>query len=166
MFKKLVVLITAVLVTQVTFGAVFIKFDGVDGESQAQEYEGYSEVLSWSWGSLASAKSTCIQDFNFVKEVDKSSPILLLDQVRGRAYPEVNMAVTSFSADGSRKEYLTLEFTNVRMSSHSTSATADSIPFEQISLQFEEVTYTYFTFDQRGQPRDTVTATIKSTGKC
>lgn len=166
MFKKLIVLCTAVLVTQVTFGAVFIKFDGVDGESNDAQHRAYSDVLSWSWGSTANSKSTCVQDFHFVKEVDKSSPVLLMDQVRGKFYPTVRLAVTADFSDQGRVEYIILEFKNVRMSSHSTNSNADSLPVEQVSLNFEEVTYTYIKFDARGAPAETVIATVKSAGKC
>ena len=166
MFKKLIVLCTAVLVTQVTFGAVFIKFDGVDGESNHAQHRAYSDVLSWSWGSTASVKSNCIKDFHFVKEVDKSSPVLLMGQVTGKAYPEVRLAVTANFNDGGSVEYLVLVFKNVRMSSHSTASGGDSLPTEQISLNFSEVTYSYTPIADNGQQETPKTATISSSGKC
>ena len=166
MFKKLIIFCTAVLVTQMAFGAAYIKFDGVDGESTDANHRAYSDVLSWSWGTVAGKRSTCVKDFQLVKEVDKSSPTLLMDLVTGKFYPSARVAVTSNYADGASDEYIILEFKNVRMTSHTTTSNADNVPIESISISFEEVTYTYSNLDPQGGSGDTVVATIKSTGKC
>ena len=166
MFNKFIIFCTAVLVTQMTLGAVFIKFDGVDGESNDADHRAYSNALSWSWGSIADGKSVCVKDFNLIKEVDKSSPTLLMNQVTGKLYPTARVAVTTDFADQGRFEYITLDFVNVRMTSHSTTSNADNVPIENISISFDEVTYTYFELDQRGGVKSEVTATISSSSKC
>lgn len=165
MFKKLIIFCTAVLATQMALGAVFIKFDGVEGESNDANHQGYSDVLSWSWSSIADTKSVCVEDFKFIKEIDKSSPVLLMDLVSGKFFPQVTLAVTADSSEV-RTEFLVLEFDTVQITSHTTTANEDNIPIEEISISFKEVTYSYTEIDATGQPKGTKTATIKSSGKC
>lgn len=166
MFKKFIIFCTAVLTTQMALGAVFIKFDGVDGESNDVNHQAYSHVLSWSWGSIATKKSTCVKDFQLVKEVDKSSPVLLMDLVQGKHYPSARVAVTTNNSDQVRFDYIILDFKNVKLTSHTTTSNEENRPIESISLSFDEVIYTYIELDQRGGVRGEVTATISSSGKC
>ncbi len=66
---------------------MFIKIEGVEGESQDAKHEKEIDVLAWSWGMSQSGSfhtgggggggKVSVQDLSFTKYVDKSSPILM-----------------------------------------------------------------------------------------
>lgn len=73
---------------------IYIKFDGIDGDVTAEEFENNIEVLSFSWGMTneggraagggGGAGRVNVQDFNFTKHTDKSSPVLMLKCATGQ----------------------------------------------------------------------------------
>ena len=70
----------------------FLKIEGVDGESTDDKHKGEIELESFSWGETqrgtaghgggSGAGKVMPQDFNFVKKVDKASPVLLMSGAR------------------------------------------------------------------------------------
>ena len=57
---------------------VFLKLEGIDGESQDAKHAKEIDVLSWSWGfSRNPASTACSQEFHFTKLVDRATPLLL-----------------------------------------------------------------------------------------
>ncbi|HYN78560.1 MAG TPA: type VI secretion system tube protein Hcp, partial [Lamprocystis sp. (in: g-proteobacteria)] len=67
---------------------MFLKLEGVTGESQDKTHTGEIDVLAWSWGLSQSgtfhtgggggAGKVNVQDLSFTKYIDKSSPNLML----------------------------------------------------------------------------------------
>ena len=89
---------------------IFLKIDGVDGESVAKGHTKEIEVISWSWsggnpasfdmgtgGSLGRVK---LDQLRIVKPVDRSSPILWSFLCR-HFYPE-KAVLTCLKASGAR----------------------------------------------------------------
>ena len=73
--------------------AIYIKFDGIDGEVTDVGFENNIEVLSFSWGMTnegsrfgggGGSGRVNVQDFNFTKHTDKSSPVLMLKCATGQ----------------------------------------------------------------------------------
>ena len=70
---------------------MFLKIDGIKGESADSKHKDEIEVLSWSWGESNGAARTargkqsaaCIQDLHFTKYIDSASPGLIMSGVTG-----------------------------------------------------------------------------------
>ena len=154
--------------------ALFIKFDGIDGEAQDKDHKGWSDILSVSWGlHRAGAGATgatrrrgvvTVEDVLCTKEYDKSSPKLAEAVCLGKVFPKVEIHdTTTYGEGGSRTTFLKWELKNVMVSAHNVSAAGagDAVPTEQMSLNFEEVKQTYIEFDATGKKKGNVEMTWK-----
>lgn len=143
--------------------AVFIKFDGIDGESQDDKHKQWIDVLSLDWsvhrpGGGATGQSrrrgtTVVNDVNVVMEFEKSAPKLLEANLEGTVNPKVEIELTS-NYGGSRETYLKYELTNVLVTSYQISGSGggdDAVPTCVMSLNFEEIKVTYTEFDSKGK---------------
>ncbi|MGH6799682.1 MAG: type VI secretion system tube protein Hcp, partial [Roseiarcus sp.] len=71
---------------------MFLKLDGIAGESTDAKHRGEIDILGWSWGlseptsaqSGAAAGKVMVQSIAIQKLVDLSSPLLLLASAEGR----------------------------------------------------------------------------------
>jgi len=148
------------------FGAYYIKFDGVEGESAAAGRKGWSELESFSHGMRRSAPpagggrvgALQIKDLVGTKTLDKASPKLAEALLKGVIIPKVWIDLTVVAADGRRETYLAYELTNVLITSYELAGSSDSgsYPAEEFSLNFEEIKVTYTEFDNLGRPKSTV----------
>ena len=167
MFKKLLLTATFLLFSQSAFAAVdmFIKIGDIKGESQGAQHEDEIDVLAWSWGASTSGRNTCLQDISLTKWVDLASPVLLMNQVDGVIYPEATLVVRK--AGETQFEFIKLVFKNVSVSSLSTGGSGGEDRLtENVTLNFESVTYTY-TVEADDHSAGTVkTATIRPSGNC
>lgn len=148
--------------------ALFIKFDGVDGEAQDKDHKGWSDLLSFSWGlHKAGAGATgqtrrrgvvTVEDVVATKEYDKASPKLAEAVCTGKVYPKVEIHNTTTYGEGNRAVFLKYELKNVMVSAFDVSAAGagDAVPTETISLNFEEVKQTYVEYDQSGNKKGNV----------
>ncbi len=148
--------------------ALFIKFDGVDGEAQDKDHKGWSDILSFSWGlHKAGAGATgqtrrrgvaTVEDVVCTKEYDKSSPKLAEAVCLGKIFPKVEIHDTTTYGDGNRAVFLKYELKNVMVSSHNVSAAGggDAVPTETMSLNFEEIKQTYVEYDAKGSKKGNV----------
>jgi len=131
----------------------FLKLDGVPGESTDSKHPGEIDLLSFSWGqtnsgtsghgSGAGAGKVSPQDFNFVKKLDKSSPVLFIGCATGAVYKTAT--VTARKAGGKQEDYLIFKMSDVLISSYQTggSAGSDVIPTEQFSFNFAKLEMAY-----------------------
>jgi type VI secretion system secreted protein Hcp len=125
------------------YGAVFIKFDGIDGESTDKDHKGWIDLLSLSENPSTASESTTARtrgettlgDVVVVKELDKSSPKLAESILMGKVFPKVEIHLTSSAGT----IYYAYELTNVMITSYSISGDADQIPMEEFSLNFEKL---------------------------
>jgi type VI secretion system secreted protein Hcp len=148
--------------------ALFIKFDGVDGECNDKDHKNWSDLLSFSWGlHKAGAGATgatrrrgvvTVEDVVVTKQYDKSSPKLAESVCMGKVFPKVEIHDTTTYGDGNRAVFLKYELKNVMVSSHNVSAAGggDAVPHENISLNFEEVKQTYVEYDAKGGKKGNV----------
>jgi len=136
------------------FAAVdmFLKIDGVEGESTDKAHGKEIDVLSWSWGASQSgsmamgggggAGKVSMQDFTFTKSLDKSSPKLFEALATGQHLKEAKLVLRS--AGGSQLEYLVITFSDVLISSYSTGGSSgDDRPTESVSLNFAQIKMSY-----------------------
>ena len=153
--------------------ALFIKFDGIDGEAQDKDHKGWTDLLSFSWGlhkagSGATGQTrrrgvVTVEDVACTKEYDKSSPKLAEAICLGKVFPKVQIHDTTTYGDGNRAVFLKYELKNVMVSSMNTSASGggDAVPSDSFSLNFEEVKQTYVEYDAKGGKKGNVEMTWK-----
>ena len=153
--------------------ALFIKFDGIDGEANDKDHKGWSDLQSFSWGlHKAGAGATgqtrrrgvvTVEDVVCTKEYDKSSPKLAEAICVGKVFPKVEIQDTTTYGDGNRAVFLKYELKNVMVSSMNTSAagSGDAVPTDSFSLNFEEVKQTYVEYDAKGGKKGNIEMTWK-----
>ena len=156
---------TAALLASNADAALFIKFDGIDGEaSAAKGHEKWIELQSWSWGATQTGSASTgggagkvsMQDFHFVHYIDKSSPLLFLRCATGQVSPTtVTLSFTRTLPSGAEVEYYTITLTNVMISSVKCDkpvtvagqSSGDDRPMESISLYFLKIEMKYQPYD-------------------
>ena len=148
--------------------ALFIKFDGVDGEANDKDHKAWSDLLSMSWGlhragSGATGQSrrrgvATVEDVVCTKEYDKASPKLAESVCLGKVFPKVEIHDTTTYGDGARATFLKYELKHVMVTSQNISAAGhgDAVPTESFSLNFEEVKQTYVEYDAKGGKKGNV----------
>lgn len=132
---------------------MFLKLEGVTGESQDKTHTGEIDVLAWSWGMSQSgtmhigggggAGKVSIQDLSVTKYIDKSSPVLQMYCSNGKQFKEGTLAVRKAGGDDPL-EYLKIKMTEVIVTSYSTGGSGgQDLLTENISLNFAEVDVEY-----------------------
>jgi len=165
-FKGLIaagVVATGVLASSSVVAAsdMFLKIDGVRGESTDEKHKGEIDVLSWSWGESNGAAQTrrgavpsaCIQDLSLMKNTDSSTPTLIVNGVVGQIAPTAVLVVRKSGGD-SPLEYLRLTMRNVSVSSFQTggSVGAGDLLNESVTLHFESMQGEYQQQGPDGRP--------------
>jgi type VI secretion system secreted protein Hcp len=100
---------------------MFLKLDGVNGESKDKVHGKEIDVLSWSWGMTNSGSAhygggagsgkAPVQDLTVTKFVDKSSPNLMLSCCNGKHYGSALLTVRK--AGGKAIEYIKIKMAEV-----------------------------------------------------
>jgi type VI secretion system secreted protein Hcp len=128
---------------------MFLKIDGVTGESTDERHKGEIDIVSFSWeiapktGDLTGRTArVCAHDISFVKSVDSASPVLISGAIVGTIAPKATLSMRK--AGEGQKEFLTIELVNVLVSSvsHAGSNSAGN-PIEQFTVNFTGGTVTY-----------------------
>lgn len=144
---------------------MFIKFEGVDGETQDSSYRGWCNALSFSQGQSlpdGSAGMTrqrgnvVFEDIVVVKELDKASPKLAEAVCKGNVFPKVEIHLTRSYAG--LVTYYAYELKNVLIVGYRIGGSdySEHVPTEEISLSFEEIKVTYTEFDEGGRAKGNV----------
>ncbi len=138
-----------------------LKLEGIKGESSDARYPGTIEVSSFSWGVSNPASTTAggggtgkasFQDFHFVCNNDKSSPLLMLACAQGNHIPSATLYVRKPSSDPTGgeapAEYMEITLTDILVSSFSSNAAPPAtpggprpLPTESFSLNFSKIEY-------------------------
>ncbi|QYK13142.1 type VI secretion system tube protein Hcp [Shewanella rhizosphaerae] len=140
---------------------MFLKIDGVDGESLDAQHRNEIDVLAWSWGASSDMRRTCIQDISVTKYVDSASPQLLMNQMSHMQYPRATLTVRK--AGGTPLEYIVIELRDVWVSSLSTGGSGGEDRLtENITLNFDELKYLYTPQKADGSGGPAISATITS----
>jgi len=155
------------------YGAVFAKYDGIDGESTDASHDKWIDVLSIDWGmhkDKAKKKKPAknvFDVFQITAEYDISTPQLLEKAVLGEVIPKLEIELTKLGCTDptglpcpsgiplEQVTYLRYELTNVRVTSYAVNVSggADEItlpPTVVISINFEEIKVTYTEYDNEG----------------
>jgi type VI secretion system secreted protein Hcp len=125
---------------------MFLKIDGIDGDSTAHKHKGEIELLSFSWGITNKTSSTgggggagkpVVQDFTIVKSMGASSPQLMEKCCSGQHIPSVSLTLSSKE---SRQDFLKIKLEDCLISSYQTGGGGGgSVPMDQVSFNFSRM---------------------------
>ena len=150
------------------FGAVFAKYDGIDGESKDAKHDKWIDVLSVDWsahkpgggatGQSRSRGAVVVEDMTLTMEFDKSTVSLMEKCLMGEVIPKLEIELTA-NYGGARVTYLKYELTNVMITSFQKQASGNDDtgpPTVVIGNNFEEIKVTYTEFDDAGSSKGNV----------
>jgi type VI secretion system secreted protein Hcp len=139
---------------------MFLKIEGVDGESTNAAHKNWIEIQSWSWGvsqmggggggggGLATGRLT--GHVTLIKRIDKASPLLFKRCSDGTVMPLVTVELARL---GGGPTYLKYELKEVLVSSIAHGdVDGDGAPDETITLDFTSTKLTYTQYDASGKP--------------
>ena len=146
---------------------IFIKFNGIEGESQDPTHTGEIEVINWDWsvgqtsnmhsGSGGGAGKCTVEDLHFEHYIDKSSSNLLQYCLTGKHIPEA--VLTMRKAGGSPLEYLRITLQEILITGvHPVYCQTMRAPREAVSLAFSRVTMDYVLQNAEGNTAGTVSS--------
>ena len=138
---------------------MFIKIDGIKGESKDSKHKGEIDVLAWSWGLSNSgtfhmgggggAGKANVQDLSFTHFVDTASPNLALACCNGKHFEEAVLTVRK--AGEKPLDYLMLTMNDIIITSVSPGgASGDELITENVTLNFAKYTLSYQPQDNKG----------------
>ncbi|MBT0394094.1 Hcp family type VI secretion system effector [Morganella morganii] len=138
---------------------IFIKIEGIEGESQDFSHKGEIDLLRWDWsvsqpsnmhaGSGGGAGKVTVYDLYFKHYFDKASTNLLKYCLSGKHIPEAILTVRK--SGGDPLEFLKITLQEIVITS------VDSVgeiympsPIEKVSLQFARVKFEYLPQNAEG----------------
>ena len=127
---------------------MFLKIDGIQGESRDSKHKGEIEILSFSWGVSNSgsgqtgggggAGKVTVHDFSIVKQLDTTSPEFLERACRGEHIGSALLTlVKSGGGKGDQQEYLKIKLSDILISSYQSGGSNSGLPAEQVSFSFQ-----------------------------
>ncbi len=134
---------------------MFLKLDGIDGESTDAKHKNEIEILSYHWGvsqqgsptgaaSSRAAGRAAFDELRLAAHMQKSSPKLFLACASGK---QIKTGVLTVRKPGPKKfEFLKLSFEGLIVSSFEQGAHEDEVggvPLEEIGLRFGKIRIDY-----------------------
>jgi len=148
---------------QNAFAAVdmFLKIEGVDGESKDKSHGKEIDILSLSWsGALQYAKASTtgkgsLDVFAVTKSIDKATTKLVEALLTGQHIAEAKIVVRS--AGGNPVEYLKYTLKDIMVSSYSTGGSSgEDRPTESVSFSYGKVEVEYTELNPDGTPKQVI----------
>ena len=134
---------------------IFLKLDGVTGESQDSVHKDEIDVLSWSWGMSQSGTThmgggggsgkVSVQDLSLTKYLDASSPTLQKFCANGKHVKWARFTARRAGTEGGTPlDYLFVDFGDLIISSYDISGVGtDGWPQETIAFSYGQIVMTY-----------------------
>ena len=129
--------------------SIFLKLDGIEGESTRKGYEKWIEVIgmdqsttqSGSFAGGGGAGKVKFGEFKIVKLVDKASPFLLLITAQGK---HLRQATLVFTGSDAVSNY-TITLSDVLLSGVATSSECNPVckTTERVSINYSKIEWVY-----------------------
>ncbi len=131
---------------------VFLKLDGIEGESKDAKHKGEIDVESFSFGASNAGSSgggggggagkVSMHDFSFTTRVSKASPKLFLACASGEHIKTALLTVRK--AGGQQHDFLKVTLSDVTVSGYAEAGaeTAD-VPTDQVTMNFAKIQLSY-----------------------
>lgn len=127
--------------------SIFLKIEGVEGDSVKEGHDGEIDVISWSWdmsqeglahiGKGAGGGKVSVGDVQIAKRIDQASPSLMMKCCKGEHIPSAKLVVERAGGD-KPLPYMEMEMKKVFVTMISPSISdSDTEGHEMISLNFE-----------------------------
>src|SRR5262245_20985200 len=136
---------------------VFLKINGIEGESADDKHKNQIDVLSYSFGITQTgtmaygggggAGKANFGDFSFMMRMNKATPKLMNAVATGCHIPDATLHCRK--AGGKQEEYMTYKFYDLLVSSYQTSASSEE-PTESISFNYSKMEMEYKLQDAKG----------------
>lgn len=136
---------------------LFLKLDGVQGDSTAAKHPQEFDVLSFSFGAIGSGESatgagrgagrTQFKEMVITKRLGKASPKLFLSCASGQ---HIKSAVLTMEHQATGGQVAKYTLTDVTIHSITQSGAAGKTPSEEISLSFGKIEIEYHATDAKG----------------
>jgi len=130
---------------------MFLKLDGIKGESADAKHKDEIQIQSFSWGMNqmgthgvgggGGAGKVSVQDMSIMKLVDKASPELMLACANGKHIKEGLLSVRK--AGEKPLEYMKIKLTDVLVSSVQCAGNGHELISENVSLNFAKFQVEY-----------------------
>jgi type VI secretion system secreted protein Hcp len=129
---------------------IFMKVDGIMGESNDEKHKGELELLSFSFGLKntgsvvgggGGAGTADFASFCFEKLYDRSSPALFLGTASGEHFKSAT--VTFRKPGGKQPEFLTYKFEDILFDQYDQGGSDEPPLLEDAGFKFREVTVSY-----------------------
>jgi type VI secretion system secreted protein Hcp len=138
---------------------IFLKIDGIKGESKDDKHKESIEVLSWSWsvsqtGSMATGGGggtgkASFGDLHITHTIDAASPVLALHCANGKHIPSATL--TQRKAGEAQQDFLIWKMTDVIITNVSDSGhDGGGLPQESVSLQYAKIEGEYKPQNEKG----------------
>jgi type VI secretion system secreted protein Hcp len=136
--------------------AIYVKYEGIDGEATHEEHKKWLDIGSVQWGvgraistpsgstSNREASEPSVSEVTLTKLMDSSSPKFFTEACTGAAGKKVQIDLVTTGSPG--KTYATYTLTNALVSSYSMSSGGDR-PAESISISFTKMEYKFTPYD-------------------
>ena len=139
---------------------MFLKLDGIPGESQDKTHKDWIDILSWSWnlshpitgglGSGSSSGKVDIGDLTVTKYVDKATGPLYQKLTQGTHIASGEVHIRKHG--DKPMEYLKFKMTQVLVSSVSVGGSGSEKAMETVSLNLAKTEFDYFAQGATGNP--------------
>jgi type VI secretion system secreted protein Hcp len=132
---------------------MFLKIDGIEGESADHKHKGEIDILSYSMGAtqtgtMASgggggAGKVSLQDIHFTTNLSKASPKIMEACTTGQHLKKA--VLVQRKAGGKQEEYLKITLSDALVSSYQIGGShhGDHTPVDQFSLNFAKIEVEY-----------------------
>jgi type VI secretion system secreted protein Hcp len=138
---------------------MFLKLDGIKGESVDKSHKDEIAVLAWSWGMSNSGSAHLgggagsgkvnVQDLSLTKYIDLSTPDLMLSCCNGKHIPKAQLTVRK--AGETALEYMIIKLEDILVSSVSTGGSGGEDRLtENVVLNFAKVDVEYTQQNSQG----------------
>jgi type VI secretion system secreted protein Hcp len=137
---------------------MFLKLDGIKGESTDAKHPDEIQIDSFSFGQASElgrdtgqrAGRVSMQDFHFVMSVNKATPQLMLKCAKGEHILEGLLTLRKPGAQP--LEFLKIKFADIIISSFQNAAIAADAgqPKDQFSLWFAKIEFSYYRQNNTG----------------
>mgnify|MGYP003572467063 FL=1 len=149
---------------------MFMKVEGVDGESTDDAHDKWIEILSYSHGvsqPVSGVSATGgrtggradFQDFTIVKTIDNATPDLTIKCAKGEHIPTVEVELCLATGDKHTFMKYTMEDCIVTSIAPGGSADGETKPLENVSLAYGKIKWEYTPIDHTGAPGSTTDRT-------
>jgi type VI secretion system secreted protein Hcp len=154
---------------------MFLKLEGIKGESKDHKHGGEIHIESFSWGMSQTgthgtgggggAGKVSVHDISVTKFVDKSSPALMLNCCSGKHIP--SGLITVRKAGDKPLEYLKIKLTDILISGVQAAGHGSDLLTENVTLNFAKfhVEYQEQKADGSGSPAGDMGWDIKANQK-